>query len=410
VRQLLLVAGATAALLLGACTADDTPGMRPGSGAVTTTDASGNPTTVTPAETSPSEPSDVTAEPFEPQTITVAMSGDVLLHEGLWASAEADAARTGRGDMDFRPMLADMRPVISGADFAVCHMETPVAPKGGPYEGYPLFAAPPQVVGALKWEGYDACTTASNHSVDQGFEGLARTLDAFDEVGILHDGTARRAKEMRTPLLVEVNGVKIALISATYGTNGIPLPADQPWSVQQMRPDEIIAKAQRARAAGAQLVLVAMHWGSEYQHEPNGDQLAVADALTRSPAVDFVYGHHAHVVQPYDRVNGKWVVYGLGNMVAQQSTSVEGVYDGNTARVTFVSTPRGRFKVQRLEYIPTMVTRYDGSAPMRWLNVQRSLADPRYAGLRDELRATFQRVREAVNLHGAFKRGVITGR
>ncbi len=129
--------------------------------------------------------------------------------------------------------------------------------------------------------------------------------------------------------------------------------------------------------------MVALHWGLEYMHEPTPDQLAIANQLTLSPDIDFIFGHHAHVVQPYDKINGKWVVFGLGNAVAQQDTAVEGVYDGNTCRVTFEERPDGTFRVKRLEYIPTMITRYDGVHPMRLLNVGQALDDPRYASCAD---------------------------
>jgi poly-gamma-glutamate capsule biosynthesis protein CapA/YwtB (metallophosphatase superfamily) len=340
------------------------------------------------------------------------MNGDMLLHEGLWASARKDADRTGRKGregMDYRPILADMKPVVSGADLAICHLETPVAPVGGPYSGYPLFSVPSSLLPALKWEGYDACTTASNHSVDQGFEGLKRTLDDLDRVGIAHAGTAETRAASRRPLLLEAGDVTVGLISATYGTNGLPLPEGKPWSVPLINTDRIEAMAHRARDRGADVVLVALHWGLEYQHAPTSDQEAIAAELTRSPYIDLVYGHHAHVVQPYDLVKGTWVVYGLGNAVAQQDTAVEGVYDGNTCRVTFTERPDGSFRVTRLEYIPTMITHYDGVHPMRWLNVARALTEPRYAGLRPALRATQQRVREVVGSLGAFRHSVTEG-
>ena len=156
-------------MLAAGCTSDDS---EPSAASGTTEPTASVPV---PSQTIPTV-TDEPEEPFEPRTITVVMNGDMLLHEGLWSTAEIDAGRTGRGDMDFRPLLADMRSVIRPADLSICHMETPLAPVGGPYEGYPLFAAPPAIVPALKWEGYDVCTTASNHSIDQGFEGLARTI------------------------------------------------------------------------------------------------------------------------------------------------------------------------------------------------------------------------------------------
>jgi poly-gamma-glutamate capsule biosynthesis protein CapA/YwtB (metallophosphatase superfamily) len=338
------------------------------------------------------------------------MNGDMLLHSGLWETARLDAERTGRGAMDYRPLLADMRPVVSKADLAICHLETPLAPPGGPYYSYPVFSVPPALVPALKWEGYDACTTASNHSLDQGFEGIQRTLADLDKRGIAHAGTAVTRQDAVTPLLLDAGGVKVALISATYGTNGFPLPDAEPWSVPIINPAKILRMAAKARADGAQIVLVALHWGDEYVHEPSAYQFDIAEQLTKSPDIDFIYGHHAHVVQPYDKVNGTWVVYGLGNAVAQQDPAVEGVYDGNTCRVTFRERPDGSFRVAKLEYIPTMITQYDGVHPMRWLDVPKSLTDPDDAALHSALQATEQRVRSDVNLDHALAHGVTEGR
>lgn len=341
------------------------------------------------------------------------MSGDVLLHEGLWTTARVDAQRTGRQNMDFRPLLADMRPVVRGADLAICHLETPLAPAGGPYSGYPLFAVPPAILPALKWEGYDACTTASNHSLDQGFAGLKRTIADFDRVGLAHAGTAATKRASRHALMLRANGVSVALISATYGTNGIPTPSEEPWSVPLIDTGWILRMAHRARANGAQIVLVALHWGQEYQRTPSPDQVDIANRLTKSPDITLIYGHHAHVVQPYDRVHGTWVVYGLGNAVAQQSTDVEGVYDGNTCRVTFAKRPDGSFGVRKLEYIPTMITHFDqrnpARDPMRWLDVPKHVHDPAFASLRSKLRGTNARVTTAVDIDEALSHGVVEG-
>jgi hypothetical protein len=406
------VTGLVVAALLSACTTSDASG--PSSPETSATSSEPSTSTISssdPSETpptSPTEPATPTST-AEPRKLTVVMNGDMLLHEGLWSSAEIDASQTGRGAMDYRPLLADMRPVISGADLAICHMETPLAPQGGPYSGYPLFSVPPAIVPALRWEGYDACTTASNHSLDQGFDGLTRTLDDLDRAGIAHAGTAATRQASRKPLLMHVGDVTVALISATYGTNGIPLPADEPWSVPIINTKKIEAMAGRARDEGADIVMVALHWGLEYMHDPTTDQLAVAQALTTSPDIDFIYGHHAHVVQPYDKIHGKWVVFGLGNAVAQQDTAVEGVYDGNTCRVTFVERPDGSFRVAKLEYIPTMITPFDGEHPMRWLNVPKDLDAPKFAALHDELRATGERVKAVIGSRGAFKHGVTEG-
>ncbi|MGH3505608.1 MAG: CapA family protein [Nocardioidaceae bacterium] len=403
------LAAALAALMLTACTAETEDGTEPrraeGDRPATSVDSS-EPTDLA----GPTGASDTTTTPpFSPREITVAMNGDILLHEGLWATAEIDASRTGRGEMDFRPLLAHMKPVFGGADLAICHMETPLAPAGGPFAGYPVFSVPPQIVPALEWTGFDACTTASNHSVDQGFDGLVRTIEDFDRAGLDHTGTFATRHASRQPLVMDAGGVKVGLVSATYGTNGIPLPDGAPWSVNLIESQRIVRQAADARAAGAEIVIVALHWGLEYTNPPTEDQLAVAEVLTQSPDIDLVYGHHAHVVQPYDKIHGTWVLYGQGNAVAQQSTDVPGLYDGNTARVTFTERKQGGFRVSSLEYIPTMVTTFEGSTPMRYLDAARALDQRRFRARHDELQATFDRVTEIIGMEGAFKRGVSLG-
>lgn len=335
------------------------------------------------------------AAPARPvvREVTLALTGDVLVHDNVWASA--DRAAPGPG-LDFRPMLASLRPVLSQADLALCHLETPLAPAGGPYSGYPLFAAPPAVVPALRWVGYDGCSTASNHSVDQGYSGVRRTLDDLDAAGLEHTGTARSAAESRTPPVFTVHGLRIAWLSYTYGTNGMPVDADKPWSVHLIDVPKILRDAHRARAAGADAVLVALHWGDEYAHSPSPYQLDVADRLTRSPDITLVYGHHAHVVQPIRRLHGTWVVFGLGNLLAGQGTTAPGVADGMLALVTLRQRGDGPVRVLPPTYRPTHIDYSDPHGEFRVYDVRRALAGRLDPGTRAELRASLASTREVV--------------
>jgi poly-gamma-glutamate synthesis protein (capsule biosynthesis protein) len=367
------------------------PKPRPNDSESTT--ASAEPTT---DPTTPAEP--------EPRTFSLAVSGDVLPHTGVWESAEQDAAARGRQGYDFRPMFASMKPVYTGVDLAVCHLETPLARPKGPFLNYPVFSSPPQLLPALRWAGVDACTTASNHSVDQGFEGVARTLRHLDAEGIEHTGTARTRREASTPLVLDVAGVQVALLSYTYGTNGMPVDSDKPWSVNLIDVDRMIAAAAKARQEGAEVVVVAVHDGLEYQVEPSEHQRQVYDRLTAAPEIDLVYGHHAHVVQPFDVVNGTWVAYGLGNFVAQQLTSQPQTYRGMTARFEFVEREDGTFDVRPPRFVPTMITM---STPMRVLDVRSALADPRTdPGLLPALRTTLAEVRSDAFSLGARSKGL----
>lgn len=346
----------------------------------------------------------------EPREISIAMNGDLLWHNTLWFGAQEDAraeGRDGADDYDFAPLLAGVEPVISAADLAICHNEVPVAPAGGPYESYPTFASPPQTLDAVVATGYDMCTTASNHSLDGGFEGVARTLDAMDERGLAHVGTFRSEQEANEPVIVTVgDGVKVAVVTGTYGTNGIGLPEGKPWSVAELDADQMIQRAEAARAAGADIVLAAMHGGEEYQSEPNDQQVQTAEALTASGQFDLVYGHHVHVVQPITRVNDTWVAYGLGNLVAQHKTDVVRGYEGITTRFTFTEAggaegDAGRgFEVTGAEYYPTLVTHYSSGSPARTVLVNQALTGGDAPVSPERLDEAKNRTRDAVNLLG----------
>jgi poly-gamma-glutamate capsule biosynthesis protein CapA/YwtB (metallophosphatase superfamily) len=304
--------------------------------------------------------------------VTVVMNGDLLWHNTLWYGAKEDAQRRGHGGYDFAPLLAGMKPVIASADMAICHEEVPLARPGGPYRNDPLVAAPPQVVRAIAATGYDVCTTASNHAVDQGFAGLKRTLDDLDRARIPHVGTARtKAESVRPTIFTTKQGVKIAVVAATFSLNGLPMPTAKPWAVQRMSARGLLGQARRARAAGADIVLAAVHVGTEYSTSENAQQLKLARALTASPDVDLVYMHHPHVVQPWTMVNKKWVLYGVGNTVAQQEPNR--TYEGATGRLTFTRVGNGRFTVSKAEYIPTLVTYYRPGQPARLYRVSAAL-------------------------------------
>ena len=361
------------------------------------------PSTAQLSQTASSSPSpggtDRTPGPGSGSTsVTVVMNGDLLWHNTLWYGAHEDAVREGhRGadQYDFAPLLAGMKPVIAAADLAICHEEVPLAPKGGPYRNYPMFAAPPQVVAAISATGYDLCTTSSNHSMDQGFAGIRRTLGDLDRAGIRHVGTYRSEREAHTPTIFTTKqGIKIAVVSATFSLNGVKLPVGKPWAVNRLSKQGTFDQVRRARAAGAQIVIAAIHAGTEYSSVPNAQQKAIAKALTASGQVDLVYMHHVHVVQPWTKINGRWVVYGLGNTVAQHKASLERGYEGVTARFTFTRTGE-RFTVSRAEYISTIVTHYRPGRPARLYQISAALKTA-HGAWRQRLVAAQRRTRDVV--------------
>jgi poly-gamma-glutamate capsule biosynthesis protein CapA/YwtB (metallophosphatase superfamily) len=365
--QRLTAVWCTLLIMVSGCTGDQSADRKQA--------VSPSPTLSTPSPSSvpASRPSIPAAKP-QRTSVTVVMNGDLLWHNTLWYGAKEDAQRRGNGGYDFAPLLAGMKPVISSADLAICHEEVPLAPAGGPYRNYPLFAAPPQVVRGIAATGYDVCTTASNHSLDQGFAGLKRTLDDLDQAKIGHAGTARTKTESERPTIFATRqGVKIGIIAATASINGLPMPKGKPWAVHRASASGLLHQARRARAGGADIVIAAVHIGTEYSTTENAQQVAVARALTASPDVDLVYMHHPHVVQPWTTMNKKWVIYGVGNTVAQHAADVPRGAEGATGRFTFTRLGTGRFTVTTAEFIPTLVTHYAPGRPARLYHVSVAL-------------------------------------
>ncbi|QXC59253.1 CapA family protein [Aquihabitans sp. G128] len=347
------------------------------------TSAVGASTTTGPKATTTTKPPKGSKGP-KSGAISLVFAGDLLPH----GPVNAEAARYGRQSgkpYDYDPMLAPMKPIVSGADVAICHMEVPIAPPGQAVSSYPSFGSPPELADAARATGYDGCSNGSNHALDRGRAGIQATLDRFDQDGLKHAGTARTQDEANTITTYDVQGVRVAHLSYAYGFNGYAIPADAPWSVKQIDVPMIEADAARAKAEGADLVVVSLHWGTEYHAEPDQYQRDVAAQLLPSTDIDVIIGAHAHVVQPIQQVEGTFVVWGMGNQLSNQSQASR--RDGLTVRVT-ATRQDGRWKVSGVEGIPTWVE--PGS--FRVLPVVDTLKDPATpAGLRAELSASYDR-------------------
>ncbi|MFF7735868.1 CapA family protein [Streptomyces sp. NPDC007984] len=342
-----------------------------------------------------------------PRGFTLVASGDVLPHSSIIDRARFDAGGTG---YDFRPMLAGIRSVVSRSDIALCHMET-VYGADGVYTGYPTFKSPPEVARALAATGYDGCSTASNHTLDDGADGIRRTLDALDGAGVRHAGSARTEQEARTATVLTTGQAQVAHLAYTYDTNGLPFPPGQPWAVNLIDEARIVEDARAARRAGADVVVVSLHWGTEWQDAPDDRQLTLARSLTAArtgdrPDIDLILGTHAHVPQAYEKVNGTWVVYGMGDQIAGEMTNHQGAKDprGNQStlgRFTFAppARPGERWKVTKAEFVPQL---FDVDAG-RVVNLNRALAQGA------DVRAVRDRIRDIVLSRGAAGDGLVMG-
>lgn len=351
-------------------------------------------TSAPPAVPPSAPPTDPTTVPPTVRSFTLVATGDLLSHGSVLDQARADAGGSG---YDYSRMLRDVAPIIAAADVAICHLETPIAPPGvTPGVSLPIFGAPPELAAEIARAGYDRCSTASNHALDQRVAGIDATVNALEAAGVGQAGMARTAAEA-LPTRFEVNGVDVAHIAASYGFNGFSPPAAEPWRVNGIDVPLIVDQVRAARRDGADVVIVSLHWGIEGQVQPTADQRRVAEALTAA-GVDLIIGHHAHVVQPIEQVNGTWVVFGLGNQLSGMgdSTSCCGVraLDGLTVRVRIDVADDGTVTVQRPEAIPTFL----GRRPYRVVPLLDALADPDVAGhiARRDLEASWSRVQPVI--------------
>ena len=251
-----------------------------------------------------------------------------------------------------------------------------------------MFNTPTQLARAIRQTGWQMCDTASNHSVDQGQYGVDQTGLALDRAGVLHTGSfSSRAAQSRT-LIVTVKGVKVAFLAYTEMTNGIALP--HPWSVNIADVTAVRRAARTARRRGAQVVIVNLHWGTEFQASPSVFQLETARALTTDPDITAIVGQHVHVVQPITRVNGKLVVFGEGQLLSNQSAACCPIQTEDGMRV-----PPHHGRSEAIEAGEHRIHADLGSSPRLHRATDRRSAHPS-RGTRPVLRASYDRTTSEV--------------
>ena len=344
-------------LLLQACTTPPTPTPEP----------TPIPTIETPTPTPMPTPSPTPEPP--PIEIRIQFAGDILLHRG-----PINAARIGENTYDFRPFLRDIKPFITG-DLAIVNMETPVDVLGGNRDitTFPRFNAPFEILEALQYAGFNHLIAANNHSFDRGFSGLVATVENFERVGLDFTGMYVDAEAFHIPTILDVGGVQVGIIAYTDSVNGLEslVPAEmRPYAVRRFRshvPDDVPAMGEdiaNLRAAGAELVIVSLHWGAEYVNAPTEMQRQIARGLSEVGA-DVIMGNHAHVIQPiewHERENGgrSLIIYSLGNFLADQTrlqTPIERTQFGKLVSLQVIRYPSGEIRLGVCEVLPTLCMR-----------------------------------------------------
>ncbi len=312
-------------------------------------------------------------------TISLAAVGDILIHGTVYKDA-----KTATG-YDFKPNIASVKHLLQSPDITIANQETIIGGTEIGLSTYPLFNSPYEVADALLDAGVDIVSIANNHTLDRGEKAVLNATSYFDKIGMEYVGGYRDQEDKERIRVLNRNGIKLAFLSYTYGTNGIPVPKGKEYLVNLIEPE--IMKADIAAAKQiADVLVVSMHWGNEYQLFPNDEQKSLAKMLANE-GVDLVIGHHPHVLQPMEwitRDDGSktFVVYSLGNFLSGQiknykdiggvlqisitkqlvdNNSVVTIHDPQFTPTYVTNTNVRRFQVVPLEAATTSGTRYSSS-------------------------------------------------
>jgi len=250
-----------------------------------------------------------------PETITLVATGDILMHNTVIASGK-------QGDnYNFDHLYAPIKHLIEQGDYASVNLESALAGPNSGYTGYPTFNSPDSMASALKNAGFDLVVTASNHTMDRGYQGALRTMDVLRQAGLDTTGTFKSPEDKKTYLIKNIRGVKVGYLAYSYGTNGIALPADKPYFFNMLDKDKVIADISALRPQ-VDLVVLILHWGVEYSPYPTEQQRKLATEFFQRGA-DVILGSHPHVIQPMEtmQINGrdKFVIYSMGNSMGNQN-------------------------------------------------------------------------------------------
>lgn len=254
--------------------------------------------------------------------VKLTFTGDIMCHSYQYNEAYDPST----GQYDFMHNFADMKKYFDKADFVIGNLETVFAGADIGISDYPCFNSPDSFADAIKDAGFDLLTTANNHCMDKRMSGALRTLDVLDGLDIDHVGTYRSAEARNEIYIKEINGMKIAFLSYTYGTNGIRVPEE--WLVNLMDEELIKNDIKKAKELGPDLIIVMPHMGNEYEEYVRDVFKNWAHMMLEAGA-DIVVASHPHILQPMETVeisNGDgsirtgFIMYSMGNFISSQTT------------------------------------------------------------------------------------------
>jgi poly-gamma-glutamate capsule biosynthesis protein CapA/YwtB (metallophosphatase superfamily) len=287
------------------------------------------------------------------RSIRLIAAGDLLIHDACIQSAYSDADKS----YNFKPMFQYVKNCILGSDIAICNLETTISGIDHGYKGYPEFNAPEELLDAVADCGFTIVSTANNHAVDYGENGILATIDAIHKRSLLASGTSNSAEPSSRNIVLDFEFVKVGINSYTYGTNEHPVPPDKKWLINMIDFDLIKSDIANMRTRGADIIVVGLHAGEEYLTMPDRDQVTYVKML-RDLGVDIILGNHPHIVQPsIEDPSGKFfIIYSIGNFLSNQRDQLR---DTGVILDIEITETSNKWSIRRVKYHPTYVHRWE---------------------------------------------------
>ncbi|MEC5424670.1 CapA family protein [Virgibacillus sp. C22-A2] len=275
------------------------------------------------------------------QEITLTAVGDILIHERVYEDAKID------GKYDFMPMLEHVEPFINDSTVAFANQETMIGGDELGLSTYPRFNSPHEIGDALKDIGINVVSLANNHTLDRGEEAVDQAIEYWKFIDMMYTGAFKSQEDSNIIRVLETKeGISIAFLAYTYGTNGIPVPTGKDYLVNLIEKQHM-----------ADVIALSLHFGNEYERMPSEEQKELVQ-FAANQGVDIVLGHHPHVLQPMEWVIGKngnktLAAYSLGNFLSGQYELYRRI--GGILHVTITKNIRGEIEVIAPQFTPTFV-------------------------------------------------------
>jgi len=288
------------------------------------------------------------------EKLTIGAIGDILIHDTVYQDAF-----NGK-DYNFNPVFENVKGILEKPDILTANQESMLGGAEIGVSSYPTFNSPHEVADALVNSGVDIVSMANNHTLDKGEKGILSATDYLNSIGLPHVGSFLNEEDRKTIRILDENGIKLAFLSYTYGTNGIPVPDGKDFLVNLINRDQMKEEIHRAKLQ-ADVVVMSIHWGNEYQRFPTEEQKDLAHFLANE-GVDIIFGSHPHVLQPMEWIETEdghktFVIYSLGNFISGQMWDYKDIGGMVTVEITkHISETGSRIELASPQFYPTYVS------------------------------------------------------